>query len=356
VSTMSWLDAGSASGASAWLAIWRSFGVRRPHDHPTFARLFAPAGGRPVAVLYESDGDRVFYTFTMQAIGALAFCPPELSGMTDIVGPYGYGGPVFEGHERTRPETEAGFRRAFGEECARHGVVSEFVREDLFAERLVPEGGERHHALDNVVVRLGLGEDESLRRYRHKVRKNVRRARAEGLRAVIDERGERVAEFFAVYSSTMERRNAPEFFRLERSRMDALIGALVPERAAALAHVIDGGAVISSELLLLEEGIAYSFLGGTIASAMSKRPNDLLKHEIGLWATSKGYKHYVLGGGLRPDDGIFHYKESFDPGGRAPFLVRRIVRDARAYGILVAARKAAPGDAPREDFFPAYRA
>jgi tyrosine-protein kinase len=83
----------------------------------------------------------------------------------------------------------------------------------------------------------------------------------------------------------------------------------------------------------------------TVAEAFPMSPNDLLKHEIVRHGQRTGRIGFVLGGGHRPDDGIFRYKRSFDPAGVHPFRVAKIIGDVHSYGELVAARSplAVPG-------------
>ena len=125
-------------------------------------------------------------------------------------------------------------------------------------------------------------------------------------------------------------------------------------------HVFDGEEIISTELLLLSSDTIYSFLGGTLACAFDKRPNDLLKHEVCRHGISAGMEDFVLGGGYGRRDGIFRYKLSFAPSGTVAFRGGRAVHDPERYGHLIERRRRyehAPGREwePRETFFPAYR-
>jgi hypothetical protein len=351
-----WVRGASPTGADEWLAAWRADGQMRPHYHPVFAREFAPVGREPAAAIYRDvSGAQILYPFSVGALDQLPFCPEDLRGAVDIISPYGYGGPSFNGPEQDRERCEAEFRALFRDECERLRVVSEFVREDLHADHLVSDLGERILQQDNVSVRLGLSEDEHLRRYKHKVRKNIRRARECGLRVEIDSRATRLDEFLHVYLDTMRRTQASVYYHFRRDVFERLAAALEPEGALAFAHVLDGSEVVSTELLLTSRSVVYSFLGGTLEASMLKRPNDLLKHEVILWAGARGFDEYVLGGGTQPMDGIFQYKASFDPEGTRPFYVRRRVHDVAAYARLVEARNRTLGTAPRRDFFPAYR-
>jgi hypothetical protein len=116
--------------------------------------------------------------------------------------------------------------------------------------------------------------------------------------------------------------------------------------------------MISSELVLIGAESVYSFLGGTDESCYDLRPNDLLKHEIIGWSRARGKRAFVLGGGFRPDDGIFRYKLAFAPkDGVRSFFVGRRIFDSAVYDALVRDRSLCDPDwSPLPGFFPAYRA
>lgn len=350
-----WLSGHSSEDIATWRTLWGCTSERRPHWHPSFANALTPRDRESCAVVYQhKNGATVLYPFWVGTLERLPFCPEELRECIDIVSPYGYGGPSYEGPQAERQEVEAPFREAFADECRERRVVSEFVREDIFSDHLVQDAGVRVPRQQNVVVRLGLQEREQLKRYKHKVRKNVRRAREEGLVAEVDTEGGHLEEFMSVYCSTMKRTGAPEYFMFPQGAVEHLTEGLGVGTGVAYVHVWDGDNIVSTELLLLSRHVMYSFLGGTRESALGKRPNDLLKHEAILWGGRNGFEYYVLGGGARPDDGIFRYKSAFDPGSTTPFYTRQRVHDAKAYAALSDARSRVSPPV-QEGFFPEYR-
>jgi len=351
-----WWDGNSSHDLDVWKAAWESLPERRPHYHPSFVTTLCPADRHPAAVYYEGPQKScILYPFWIGNLKDLDFCPQNLQGTCDIVSPYGYGGPSYHGPSELQGKVEGEFRKLFSAVCRERGVVSEFVREDIFNDHIVQDVGERIYRQDNVVVRLGLSEEEHLRRYKHKVRKNVRRAREAGLKVIFDEQGERLSDFLDVYYSTMERTGASSYFFFSEEVLAELVNGLGLGKGLIFVHVMDGGRVVSTELLLLSRDSLYSFLGGTLETSRAKRPNDLLKHETILWGGRSGFKHYVLGGGVEAGDGIFRFKEAFDPESILPFSTRQRIHDPTAYEELVAAR-ASVQPPPRSDFFPRYRA
>jgi lipid II:glycine glycyltransferase (peptidoglycan interpeptide bridge formation enzyme) len=179
----------------------------------------------------------------------------------------------------------------------------------------------------------------------HKVRKNVKKARRAGVTIELDATGERLDDFLRLYERTLERRDAPARYRFPREFFERLPDARI------YAHALHDGEVVSSELVLLSQLNAYSFLGGTASEAFDLRPNDLLKWELILWAKQAGKRRFVLGGGYGADDGIFRYKRSFAPHGLVPFFTGSRVLQPELYDELTERA----GGTGEDAFFPAYR-
>lgn len=358
--SVTWLDLGVAAEAAIYRAAWNASAYRRPHDHPDFLAFMSPAGYSPAAVKFTYGEARIVYPFFWCDLSTLPAFSCMCKGTSHLVSPYGYGGALYEGPTELKAEASEIFEESFKRELSSRGVVSEFIREDIFPERLACRAsGERRLQQDNVVVRLCRDRNEIWNGYKAKVRKNVARARECGLRVEFDRDGRYLNGFVEVYDETMKRTSASESFLIPKEKFARLTQSLGRDMGLMYAHVFDGDRIISTELLLLSADSIYSFLGGTRDSAFEKRPNDLLKHEVISWGAEHGYKWYVLGGGVAPGDGIFKYKESFDPGGLCPFHVRNIIHDQMKYSALVNSRRnyerASGKDwEPRLGFFPEY--
>lgn len=358
---LKWLSADDESQLASWTEAWLASEARRPHDHPTFLRVMGKPDDTPVAVLYQHPGGgRIIYAFYWRHLNRLP-CFREIERpLRDIVSTYGYGGPVFEGPETARHEAATAFECLFTEEVRRRDGIAEFVREDLFQGRLALRNSGEHVCNQmNIIVNLRKSIEEIERAYKPKVRKNVNRALSNGLKIIIDCEGKFIDDFLRIYYHTMERREASCSFFISKDNFMALLKDLKPTNSVFFVHVKDSDGIIASEMILTSSDSMYSFLGGTLKNYFEMRPNDLLKHEAIMWGRKKGYSHFVLGGGASPDDGIFKYKEGFEPDGKVPFFVRRIIHNPGAYEFLLAKRKeyemknGATWE-PRAGFFPLY--
>ena len=358
------LDAALPEDRAEWISLWSESKVRRPHDHPGFLEAMCLPGERPMAIACLLDGRLLcLYPFNLFDLAQLPFVQQlGNSPGADVVSPYGYGGATYEGDGVDRQTAEESLEYALQSFFAQMNVVSEFVREDIFAANLTPRhDGERLVQQQNVVVDLQVAMEERWLTYAPKVRKNVHRAEEAGLRVEIGN-GERFLEpFLGIYYDTMKRRYANEYFFLPREKLQLLHDSLQPAGGIQYALVFLQERVVAAELLLLSTDTLYSFLGGTDAGYFVLRPADLLKHKVIAWGHQRGYAHFVLGGGLKQGDGLFRFKRAFEPGGLMDFCVRRVVWNKNRYDLLVADReKWEMGKGrtwrPEPGFFPAYRA
>jgi len=347
------LDASDAGDRTEWLERWNEWPGREVSAHPAYVRLFARAGDRVICASSRTAGGGILYPVIVRPLAAEPWAGSGERGC-DLTNAYGYGGPYGWGVE----EAEArAFWHSFESWARSLGAVTSFARLSPFAEQLIPfpETADRGLVVSRSLIP---SPDEIWNDYDGKVRRNVLKARREGLEVLFDPRGDRLDEFCAVYESTMDRRQALESYYFPRSFFESILADLAGQ--FVFAHVLSKGEVVSSDLVLLSREHAYYFLGGTRAEAYPLRPNDLLKHEVILHCRELGKKQLLLGGGYGSDDGLLRYKRSFAPTGSRPFRIGLMIHDAPASDRLVERRRefeAGEGCAwsPAEGFFPAYR-
>jgi Acetyltransferase (GNAT) domain len=336
-----------------WLQVWSSWPAREVFAHPAYVELFTRHSDVAAAAIGHVAEFSILYPFVVRPLSEEAFWDPSCGECVDLVGPYGYGGAYWWG-EGDRPASAAAFWDLFDAWATRSRVVSEFVRFDLDLARLAPYPGSVEVRSMNVIRSLD-APPEMWMDMAPKVRKNVKRARENGLRVVLDPSGARLEEFHRIYWGTMSRRSVDPGQRFSLDWFVRLVGELAGQ--FMFFHVLKGDEILASELVLVSTDRLYSFLGGTDRAALPDRPNDLLKHEVMLWGWAERKRDFVLGGGYETDDGIFRYKRSFAPKGVVPFSVGCRIFDPTAYATLCRGASIGRGDAlPRTHFFPEYRA
>ncbi|MFI5494878.1 GNAT family N-acetyltransferase [Actinoplanes sp. NPDC051859] len=331
-----------------WLERWAACG-REPFAHPSYSGLFAAAGERALALVVENGGEFALLPLIVRPVPA-ALSQDEL---TDAISPYGYGGPFVSGSvdiDQVLTEVE--------DWAANEGICSAFLRLSLesgLSGRLGTGRTAITETADNIVVNLRQSPEELWANYEHKVRKNVKKALRAGCSVRRDDNLQDVDAFLNVYSSTMQRRSAAQWYRFDRSFFSALADG-ISGSYSVFSVVNSQDEVVSVELVLQSDAYLYSFLGGTLAEAFSMSPNDLLKHEVASFGQQTGRHGYVLGGGYKKDDGIYRYKKAFDPQGVRGFRTAKLIGCQQRYDALVAARLQEVGGVLDEGFFPAYRA
>ena len=341
-----------------WAEVWSKWPGREVFAHPSYLRLYESPGQEGMAAILEMVGGIILYPFLRRSLAEEPFVPDGLKSCYDLVTPYGYGGPFFFGDSSMREEVSREFWAAFDLWAREQRCVSEFVRFSLFPEGLAPYPGKVECRGPNVVRALDLPGDQLWMDFEHKVRKNVKKARRMGASVEVDSTATWIDDFLRIYERTMERRKASRFYYFSRSYFESMARNLAGQHVYF--HVVHGGKVVSTELLLISANSIYSFLGGTLEEAFDVRPNDLLKYEAILWARERGLRWFVLGGGYKPSDGIYRYKLSFAPGGERPFRIGQRIFAPEAYRALVEAKARYESGLghkweAREGYFPAYR-
>ncbi|KAB1909847.1 GNAT family N-acetyltransferase [Micromonospora sp. BL1] len=348
------LDARSTSDRERWAALHQTWSRREVFAHPAYLRLFAGPEDQPLAAYARTGSGFILYPFLLRPVDAPHLDVPP-GRYHDVTSPYGYGGAFQEGADELDAKR---FWESFDVFCARRNVVSEVTRLTLFDDERLPSPGPVREKLVNVVRDLRTSDEDMWREFDHKVRKNVNKARRNGVTVEVDLDGARLDDFLRIYQGTMDRRAATSGYYFPRDFFQTIIDELPGQ--FAFFHALHDGRVVSTELVLSSALSLYSYLGGTEQAAFDLRPNDLLKFEICRWGRAQGRIRFVLGGGYAPDDGIFRYKRAFAPHGLVPFHLGTRVLDEPVYRRLCEAhqqegtrRDAAWSASP--DFFPEYR-
>lgn len=350
------LDLKKRKDSSLFRQYWEISSERKPHYNPDYVRLMADANEYPMAIFYQhSKGGIILYPILVRSLDDLSFCPRYLKSYKDVRSPYGYGGPLYLGSEDAKAEICNDFRIEYSKFAYSQKFVSEFIREDIFANQLVILDGYRIEQQKNVVVRLTRSKKEIWFQYEHKVRKNVKRAIKERLKFVLDPQGIYLDDFLKIYYSTMYRTGASSYFFFPKKLFKNFIKALGPGEGLTFVHVFDDDKMVATELILMSNTVLYSFLGGTSDEGKRKRANDFLKHKTILWGKLIGKKYYVLGGGASPGDGIFRYKKSFDPKSIFPFYVNMRIINEEVYNDILSEYKKYTKNSTTKGFFPPYR-
>jgi hypothetical protein len=275
----------------------------------------------------------------------------DAGGAVDAISPYGYSG-LWLAPGVSRADLARFWALAL-DGWRERGVVSLFLRfspldpgavdavRELAAVELV-------HRTDTVTVPVGHGSSQVWDGMQGRARTMIRKARNAGLEGQLRPAGpdDVVAgsAFRRLYEQTM-------------LRVGSAPGYLFPEPYyRRLADGLDKNLLVAE---VRDRDRAHYHLAGSEPQHARLGANNLLVWTILQWATQSGCARVHLGGGMRPDDGLFTFKRSFG-GARTAYWTGSVVIDQPGYDALLAARARSLGTSVarlRETtYFPAYRA
>jgi len=322
-----------------WRSIYQTHGINGVVWQPSYLSLWEVHGdGEPFLVYFESEYGSIIYPFLKRGIASIEFISDAISkNYFDITTPYGYGGPIVRLSDNSKIDyLVQDWQSAFTEFCKNNNIISEFIRFHPILENhkyfINRRGINIERVNDVVYVDLMQSEDQIWQNYEYNNQKNIKKAKRSGIEILIDKDFIFLDKFKDIYNHTMTRANANSYYFFQDDFFEFLKSKLNQNAVLFFARL--NGKFVSTELVLFDDEIAYSFLGGTLNDYFSYRPNNLLKHELILWAKRENIKYYLIGGGYSIGDGIFRYKKSFSANGIKPYLVGKIIHNNEIYQLL----------------------
>jgi CelD/BcsL family acetyltransferase involved in cellulose biosynthesis len=315
-----------------------------------FARAQERAGVAEHRLLVAENGEaRVAYPLQLRPLADLPFAAELASGAWDSAS------PPFTGPLAVADLGPAAGRLAdeIAGLLADEGVVAEFAHLHPWNARPELVGGAEP---DREIVWVDVTLDpERLwhESYSKACRKNVNRAEREGVSVREARDAADIADFHRIYIQTMERNEALESYFFDEAYFQAIFEEMPGSARFALAE--HEGRVIAATLYLHDAEDVYSYLGGADHDHQQLRPTNAVVHDTVRWARERSKGRLILGGGYRPDDGIFRFKASFSPERATLELARRVHLPDDLERLVAAWREHHGSGADPGDYFPAYR-
>lgn len=314
------------------------------------AAMNTDPGALPRLVIMESRQGVVAHPLLFRPLGQLN---PRLLRSFDATTCYGYGGPIWllspgasqEGLLQEFWGGEGGILRELG-------VVCEFVRLHPLIGSHVPLEGtpglvERG---PTVAVDLAPPPAELEARLSANHRRNIAKARRQGVEVTFDQRPAAVDVFTGLYERTMDRLGARPDYYFPHTSFVGLFA--LPSGSAWLASAQLGGRTVAAHLYLCGKPFWHYHLGASDEAARLCGANHLLMFESMLLAKELGKVRMQLGGGHScHEDGLLRFKAGFG-GSTYPFRTLQRILNPGAYEDLCAWAEV---DASATGYFPAYR-
>ena len=300
--------------------------------------LLEPPGSRPVLVHHRSREGEVALPLLLRPL-------PGGAGW-DATSAYGYGGPVSRGG-RVVP----GFGDALDVWARANGLVATFLRLHplLGNAGLVPTSADLVPVGSTVAWDVAAGRDLAEHMHPHH-RRAARRADRAGLTVDVVRRPASLAEFRALYETTMRRQGADPFFYFPAAYWRALVAAGAQLEPVLVEGRLDGELVAA--LLCFRSGPWLHYhLGASADVARTMGASNRCFLAAATWAQAEGVQRFHLGGGLggSTESPLFVFKHRFDPESEPlPFHVAKLVHDHARYRRLT-------GSDSTAGFFPPWR-
>jgi hypothetical protein len=145
--------------------------------------------------------------------------------------------------------------------------------------------------------------------FSHACRKNIKRAEREGIRVFEADSADHIREFHRIYIDTMIRTNALSQYRFPLKYFLRIFNEMRSHARFTMAE--RNGQIIGAILYTHDDENVYSYLGGADEEFQQMRPSNAMVYDTICWGAAHGKRRLILGGGYRPDDGIFRFKFSF---------------------------------------------
>ncbi|QLG46683.1 GNAT family N-acetyltransferase [Costertonia aggregata] len=276
----------------------------------------------------------------------------------DVISPYGYSGPIFKYNDDFSIPVK--FWDLVDTWYRENDIITEFVRFSL-NQNHKSYSGECFPTLDNVNGKLLGNFEDQWERFLPKVRNNYRKSLKYNLKIKFFDKNnikeKHIRDFYTIYVNTMKRNDAQAFLFFSLDYFNNLV--LSNPEKFVLCTVYNKKIPISTELIIVKDSYIHAFLGGTEEEYFHLRPNDFLRVEVIKWAIEMGKKNYILGGGVRNNDGLYKSKKALFPKDNdVMFYTGRKIIDKKKYQELnhkLLGAKVNNTEGEINDFFPIYR-
>ncbi|MBB1032740.1 GNAT family N-acetyltransferase [Dietzia sp. SLG310A2-38A2] len=318
---------------------------RLDFDSPYYTKSYCDISG-----IVEPDFVApVCLEFRGDATGIVAHLPLLLRKVPgtpyfDATSPYGYGGL------RGDPVSIESFEPAFAQWASRNNVIAAFLRSD-------PTNGQQYRLAHSASGLVQLGSTvlwptddpgSLMSGMKKKHRQYTRKARRSGLTVCARQEVQDLQSFADLYSTSMKRLNASEYYGFGQSYWDALASA--DDFDLLLVEVAFDGEIVCGLICLVGGETLHAHLLGTSDAGRDMKANYLAYYTAAEWSATNGLANFHLGGGFGGEESdLLEWKAGFCPAAPlADFSVSKMVLNQHAY-IEVA------GTASTEGYFPPWR-
>jgi lipid II:glycine glycyltransferase (peptidoglycan interpeptide bridge formation enzyme) len=329
-----------------WNNILKDFENADSYYSYGYGQLFAEKeNGQLKAAYFENEVTKIFYPFIEREIKN-----ERNHGLFDLVTPYGYGGPLLKGENSLIND----FYRHFNQYCVDNNIVSEVIRfHPLYRNhQICTKNMEVEYIRKTTAVDLSRPLEEIRESYSSLTKRNIIKAQRNNLSCIVaDKNPENIQEFFKMYTETMDRNSADEYYYFDvKQLMNQLTDTHQSNSYLLLAK--SNNRTIAGVILFIGPEYAHYHLGGSYTEYLKLRPNNILFDYMIEFSKKQGVKQLHLGGGYQEGDGLFNFKSSFTNSNHFGYYIGKKIHNHIEYNNLLKNQNL---DSSKDNYFPLYR-
>lgn len=215
---------------------------------------------------------------------------------------YNFGGPI--GSEAADfPWELLQWKRTVGitrENCTLHPLFEEQQRAILAKFFCVPE-------YEKNAVYIDLDKPLNLRTTHRQMCRYAQEAGVTIVQQALSTDNLRI--FYYLYLAAMERKDAADHWMLPNTFFPTMADCLGERMSLFFAYV--KGELESGCIVIHDCNVAYYHYAASIGAHSKVGANHAMVVTVAGWAKERGYQRLFLGGGVKPDDGLFLFKTGF---------------------------------------------
>ena len=346
------------SETDRWEEFLQQCGAYDVYHLPSYHRL-AEEQEDAQAVLFVLQKETAIVAFPFLIRGIEGLPGIESSEYRDATSVYGYPGPV-SNLQNPSKEMMHLFAKSMRSYFDSEKVITAFSRlHPVYNQESYLTGldSQVQNVGQTVAIDLTLPVHIQRQQFRTNHKRDINRAKREGIRCIYDEDWHFFDSFLDVYYQTMNRASADDYYFFDRSYFTCLRELLGNKLHLFVA--LKEGVVTSGALFTVCNSIVQYHLGGTDLRYLELAPSKLIFDTVRLWGTEIGAKIFHLGGGIGSrEDSLFRFKAGFSSL-KYQFKVWRMVANQDVYEQLVDQQRnwndANGFQAIDDSYFPAYR-
>lgn len=309
----------------------------------------------PILFYFENDETRAFNVVIKRDIAKDNKFKGRLCEKKyyDIITPYGYGGFLVQ--ESISKSSMEQLDNDYKKLCMENGIISEFVRFHPILQNADIFQGMYNEKMLGETVTMNLDTREQIwDNMASTCRNRIRKSLKEGVEVYWGRSPELYREFLKIYSTTMDRKNATDFYYFEDDYFNSIMNDL--RYHSIIFYALYQGQIISMAIIMFCNTQMHYHLGGSYREYQNLAPANQIFYEAACWGSENGFLTFHLGGGLGcQDDNLYRFKKTFNKNSNTVFSIGNKIFDEEKYKELINIRSEEKDFCTETSFFPVYR-